>query len=186
MITDSFGKLFPYYFNSSIKYYTDNCCRPFCDHRALTSAPFEHDQSLFERLVSPGAGGAPPLITLAQLDTQRRMRPEIANLLRALSLYPVLLDGENVKEYPVVPSMGGRHLAWVNHQVGERFGADKSFSNVYEAEMIAAHAGHLARTGEFGIRSMVVIVSFPISFLIFFLIPFLLTFFFKTNINCLN
>lgn len=91
------------------------------------------------------------------------MRPEIADLLRALSLYPVLHDGENVKEYPDVPGMGGRHLAWVNHQVGEREGADHSFSNVYEAEMIAAHAGHLARTGEFGVRSMVIIVSPPIS-----------------------
>lgn len=91
------------------------------------------------------------------------MRPEIADLLRALSLYPVLHDGENVMEYPDVPSMGGRHLAWVNHQVWEREGADHSFSNVYEAEMIAAHAGHLARTGEFGVRSMVIIVSSPIS-----------------------
>lgn len=87
------------------------------------------------------------------------MRPEIADLLRALSLYPVLHDGENVKEYPDVPSMGRCHLAWVDHQAGEQE-VDHSFCNVYEAEMIAAHAGYLARTGEFGIRSMVIIVSF--------------------------
>jgi hypothetical protein len=91
------------------------------------------------------------------------MRPQIADLLRALPLYPVLIDGENVKGYPDVPGMGGCHLAWVNHQVEEQFGANKSFSNQYEAEMIAAHAGHLANTGEFGIRSMVIIVGFLIT-----------------------
>ena len=53
------------------------------------------DISLFERLVGQKT------IPVNQLLVQRRMRPEISEFIRP-TLYPYLLDGEKVLEYPDV------------------------------------------------------------------------------------
>jgi hypothetical protein len=63
------------------------------------------DLSLFERLVTlrekEFGKKAMQNGSLATLTTQRRMRPEIANLIR-VTLYPKLLDAEAVQHYPDV------------------------------------------------------------------------------------
>lgn len=134
--------------------------RPFCDHRGLTGGRYNHDQSLFERLVSTSAEGAPSTVRLARLDCQRRMRPEIANLLRSLGLYQRLTDGDNVRRYPDVEGMGGCNVSWFDHRHAETLGADKSFLNGFEASMVAAHAAYLARSGDFGLRDIVIIAPY--------------------------
>ncbi|KAF9968941.1 hypothetical protein BGZ73_009007, partial [Actinomortierella ambigua] len=53
------------------------------------------DRSLFERLVTTGK------VPSSLLTTQRRMRPEICDLVRH-TLYPSLIDGERVLSYPDV------------------------------------------------------------------------------------
>ena len=67
---------------------------------------YDLDLSLFERMVMArerefGREGAMKNGSLVTLSTQRRMRPEIANLIR-IPLYPNLLDAEEVKHYPDV------------------------------------------------------------------------------------
>lgn len=67
--------------------------RPHCNEQALsieteTGRPFRLDESLFERMMSPSMPAASSLPT-SSLAIQRRMHPEIANLVR-LTLYPKL------------------------------------------------------------------------------------------------
>lgn len=101
--------------------------------------------------------GIPSSIPLALLDCQRRMRPEIAGLVRSLGLYKTLMDGDNVKSYPDVPGMGGRNLLWLDHKSKESF-SGTSYYNTHEADMIAGYAAHLIGSGEFGIRDIVILV----------------------------
>jgi hypothetical protein len=63
------------------------------------------DVSLFERLVK----GELPVQSML---VQRRMRPEISELIRR-TIYPKLRDGENVLEYPPV---SGTYLLALLHK----------------------------------------------------------------------
>ncbi|GKZ20844.1 hypothetical protein AbraIFM66951_009163 [Aspergillus brasiliensis] len=108
------------------------------------------DQSLFERLVDPGEDGAGVRIPFSTLETQRRMHPSIAQLVRD-TLYPRLEDAPSVLEYPEVCGMRQR-LFWFNHQHPE---ADNSSTdavntshwNAFEVEMTTALVAHLIRQG---------------------------------------
>ena len=60
------------------------------------------DTSLFERLVTATAGGA--RLPFSRLDTQRRMHPEIAELVRS-TLYPTLSDAPSTLEHPQVAGL---------------------------------------------------------------------------------
>lgn len=67
--------------------------RPHCNEQALsveteTGMPFRLNESLFERMMSPILSGSSSLPT-SSLAIQRRMHPEIADLVR-LTLYPRL------------------------------------------------------------------------------------------------
>ncbi|KAI5839916.1 hypothetical protein DFP73DRAFT_587337 [Morchella snyderi] len=132
--------------------------KPFCSTPELAGGYYKQDQSLFERLLSPSAG-IPSSIPLALLDCQRRMRPEIAGLVRSLGLYKTLMDGDNVKCYPDVPGMGGKNLLWLDHKSNESF-SGTSYYNIHEADMIAAYAAHLIESGEFGIRDIVILTPY--------------------------
>lgn len=68
-------------------------CRPHCNEQALsmenvTGRLFRLNESLFERMISPRTPGASS-IPASSLAIQRRMHPEIANLVR-VTLYPKL------------------------------------------------------------------------------------------------
>ena len=71
------------------------------------------DMSLFERLVTPPTATNARL-PFSVLQTQRRMHPSIAELVRC-TLYPTLQDAENVKKYPGVVGMKKR-LFWLHHE----------------------------------------------------------------------
>ena len=111
------------------------------------------DTSLFERLVQPlSPDGAKQGIPFSVLDTQRRMHPNIAELIRS-TLYPNLVDAENVTGYPQVPGMA-RRLFWMDHaqpEVGHEQGdaADTSRSNDFEVDMVSELVSHLLRQGTY-------------------------------------
>jgi hypothetical protein len=89
---------------------------------------YQLDRSQFERR-AVGEPGLPPL-PVAQLNVQRRMRPEISQLIRRV--YPNLEDHDCVKDLPSVVGMRD-NLFWFDHNHPEDFKDDgsqvKSHSN---------------------------------------------------------
>lgn len=108
---------------------------------------YQLDRSQFERL-SIGEQGK-PAFPLAQLNVQRRMRPEISTLIRE-TIYPTLIDHESTKNLPDVVGMR-RNVFWLDHDsMEEGVQADmhqKSHSNLWEIEMIHALVRHILRQG---------------------------------------
>lgn len=111
------------------------------------------DMSLFERLVNPdGYSGSGPLVPVSQLDTQRRMHPSIAELVRA-PLYPTLKDHPSTLERETVPGMRHR-LYWMDHQNFEDAHdfsepGSKSKTNEWEADMVVSLVRHIQRQGKY-------------------------------------
>lgn len=64
------------------------------------------DVSLFERMVNNN-------IHCVTLDTQYRMRPEIANLIRP-TIYKTLIDDDSVKQFGNITGMF-KNLYFINH-----------------------------------------------------------------------
>ncbi|KAJ6019932.1 hypothetical protein N7499_004174 [Penicillium canescens] len=112
-----------------------------------TGKSWQLDRSQFERRAvgEPGLKPAP----VAQLNVQRRMRPEISQLIR--SIYPKLEDHESVTTLPNVIGMRN-NLFWLDHRRGEDSEDDgsrmKSHSNQWEVDMATALVRHLVRQGE--------------------------------------
>ncbi|KAK3293122.1 uncharacterized protein B0H64DRAFT_326522 [Chaetomium fimeti] len=106
------------------------------------------DRSQFERR-AVGEPGLPPL-PVAQLNVQRRMRPEISQLIRRM--YPNLRDHDNVMNLPSVVGMRD-NLFWLDHDHPEDGKDDgsrvKSHSNPWEVSMAKALVHHLVRQGEY-------------------------------------
>ncbi|KAH9907356.1 hypothetical protein F4778DRAFT_768940 [Xylariomycetidae sp. FL2044] len=106
------------------------------------------DRSQFERRAvgEPGLKPAP----VAQLNVQRRMRPEISRLIR--TVYPNLQDHDSVKDLPDVVGMR-QNLFWLDHEHVEDQKADDSRtgsrSNQWEVEMAKGLVRHLVRQGKY-------------------------------------
>ncbi|KAG5461688.1 MAG: AAA domain-containing protein [Olpidium bornovanus] len=103
------------------------------------------DESLMERL---GMADREP-VPMARLKLQRRMRPEIADLVRT-TLYAHLCDHEQTKRYP--PVAGLRKNLWLLDHTEPEEGSDdpaavQSHRNNYEAGMIAGLLEYLLRNG---------------------------------------
>ncbi|KAJ5460977.1 uncharacterized protein N7458_002529 [Penicillium daleae] len=113
-----------------------------------TGKTWQLDRSQFERRAvgEPGLKPAP----IAQLNVQRRMRPEISQLIR--SVYPKLEDHESVVDLPNVVGMRN-NLFWLDHRCDEDSRDDgsrvKSHSNQWEVDMATALVRHLVRQGEY-------------------------------------
>ncbi|RYP18824.1 hypothetical protein DL765_003704 [Monosporascus sp. GIB2] len=125
-------------------------------------AKYSLDVSLFERLVNPPHENERRL-PLNTLETQRRMHPSIADLVRQ-TLYPSLIDGGAVREYPDVLGMK-RRLFWLHHEHPEDRASQldpttTSHSNSFEVEMIIALVQHLVRQGEYGPDDIAVITPY--------------------------
>ncbi|PWY90378.1 P-loop containing nucleoside triphosphate hydrolase protein [Aspergillus sclerotioniger CBS 115572] len=118
------------------------------------------DRSLFERLVDPDDGGIQ--IPFSTLETQRRMHPSIAQLVRD-TLYPCLEDSPSVLQYPEVCGMR-RRLFWFDHQHPEADNsADElstSYSNPFEVEMTTALVSHLLRQGSYNAGDIAVLTPY--------------------------
>ncbi|RBR18272.1 hypothetical protein FVER53590_00185 [Fusarium verticillioides] len=104
------------------------------------------DRSQFERR-AVGEPGLPPA-PFAQLNVQRRMRPEISQLIRRV--YPNLQDHESVFHLDDVVGMR-KNLFWLDHNHPEDSGGDgtrvKSHSNTWETNMATALVRHIVRQG---------------------------------------
>ncbi|KAG5772514.1 hypothetical protein H9Q72_001332 [Fusarium xylarioides] len=106
------------------------------------------DRSQFERRAEgePGLSPAP----FAQLDVQRRMRPEVSRLIRGV--YPDLKDHQNVQNLPDVVGMLD-NVFWLDHSHEEDNGGDgtrvRSHSNRWETDMATALIRHLVRQGKY-------------------------------------
>lgn len=107
---------------------------------------YQLDRSQFERL-SNGEQGRPRL-PVAQLNVQRRMRPEISTLIRE-TIYPRLIDHDTTKSLPNVVGMR-KNVFWVYHDNVEEGAVDvhqKSHSNLWEVEFTHALVRHIVRQG---------------------------------------
>ncbi|KXJ96514.1 hypothetical protein Micbo1qcDRAFT_113696 [Microdochium bolleyi] len=126
-------------------------------------ARYALDVSLFERLVQPPFDDDPKL-PYCTLETQRRMHPSVSELIRA-TLYPNLVDGGAVAEYPEVFGMRKR-LFWFDHAEQEEQGpkekalATTSRTNQFEIEMTIKLVQHLVRQGEYGPEDIAVITPY--------------------------
>jgi hypothetical protein len=106
------------------------------------------DKSQFERL-SIGERGR-PLMPVAQLEVQRRMRPDVSTLIRE-TIYPRLVDHASTINLPDVVGMR-KNVYWLNHehledQKGSLVHHDKSRSNEWEIGMVHAIVRHIIRQG---------------------------------------
>jgi superfamily I DNA and/or RNA helicase len=77
---------------------------------------FALDMSLFERLVQP-PNSMGMYISYSKLETQRRMHPSIAQIVRH-TLYPHLKDSPSVCDYAEVAGIR-RRLYWLDHRQSE-------------------------------------------------------------------
>jgi hypothetical protein len=108
------------------------------------------DRSQFERL-SIGEPGR-PLMPVAQLNVQRRMRPQISTLIRE-TIYDKLKDHASIIELPDV--VGLRHnVFWLDHTNLENekdtaIHNTKSKTNLWEVRMVHALVRHVVRQGAY-------------------------------------
>ncbi|THW27430.1 hypothetical protein D6D23_02831 [Aureobasidium pullulans] len=116
------------------------------------------DTSLFERLVTAADGGV--RLPFSRLDTQRRMHPSIAELVRS-TLYPTLSDAPSTIAHPEVAGMRKR-LFWLDHQYPESHGGMQSTShtNDYEVEMTTALVSHLIKQGTYKPEAIAVLTPY--------------------------
>ncbi|KAK7987144.1 hypothetical protein PG988_002132 [Apiospora saccharicola] len=109
---------------------------------------YQLDRSQFERLAL-GQPGLPP-IPVSQLNIQRRMRPDIASLLRK-TMYPNLKDHRS-------------NLFWLNHDHAEDAAGDdgrvKSHSNMWEVGMVQALVRHIVRQGVYKSEDIAVLTPY--------------------------
>jgi hypothetical protein len=123
-------------------------------------ALYQLDRIQFERL-SVGERER-PRIPVAQLDVQRRMRPEISTLIRE-TIYPGLIDHETTKGLPDVVGMR-RNVFWLDHNNVEE-GAiqdmhQKSHSNLWEVEFTYALVRHIVRQGVYKSSDIAVLTPY--------------------------
>ncbi|KAJ3123836.1 hypothetical protein HK100_011473 [Physocladia obscura] len=114
------------------------------------------DVSLFERLQEPEAK-----FPLQTLEVQRRMRPEISDVVRTI-LYPTLKDDPRVLMYPSVLGIR-KNMFFVNHNHPEdnvdALAKAHSHSNRFESEYSVALLRYLIRQG-YAARDIVILTPY--------------------------
>lgn len=121
---------------------------------------YQLDRSQFERL-SNGEPGR-PAFPVAQLNVQRRMRPQISTLIRE-TIYSRLLDHDTTKILPDVVGMR-ENVFWLDHDNFEE-GAradhhQKSHSNLWEVDMTHALVRHIVRQGVYSSTDIAVLTPY--------------------------
>ena len=119
------------------------------------------DKSQFERL-SIGERGR-PLMPVAQLEVQRRMRPDVSTLIRE-TIYPKLIDHSSTFAIPDVVGMR-KNVYWLDHdhledQKESLVHHNKSKSNEWEIEMVHALVRHIIRQGVYSSNEIAVLTPY--------------------------
>lgn len=121
---------------------------------------YQLDRSQFERLCTAQNGR--PVFPVAQLNIQRRMRPDISRLIRE-TVYPHLLDHHTTKSLPDVVGMR-KNVFWLDHDnVEEGTQAEmhqKSHSNLWEVDMTHALVRHIVRQGIYDSTDIAVLTPY--------------------------
>lgn len=121
---------------------------------------YQLDRSQFERLSIGEPGRAP--FPVAQLDTQRRMRPEISRLIR-MTLYPRLVDHPSTKTFPDVVGMRN-NVFWLDHEnMEDSSSSDRhqmSHSNSWEVDMTQSLVRHIIRQGVYESKDIAVLTPY--------------------------
>lgn len=113
---------------------------------------YKFDMSLMERLSSSG-------FPMSQIDVQRRMRPEISNLIRE-TLYPRLIDHDIVKGYSNVRGFT-KNVFFFNHDHKENGGSSEETTskfNMFEVSMIKDLVLYLLRQGTYSQEGDIVVL----------------------------
>lgn len=111
--------------------------RPHCSKFAARK---NFDVSLFERMIDNS-------YPYTKLDVQRRMRPEISDLVR-LTTYLSLTDSEEVGKLPAVMKMSANLFCLVHNEPDSKFSpTDSSSKNDFEAEKCVELAIQLLKFG---------------------------------------
>jgi hypothetical protein len=119
------------------------------------------DRSQFERL-SVGQRGR-PLMPVAQLGVQRRMRPEISTLVRQ-TIYPRLEDHTSTANLPDVVGLR-KNVFWFDHKNYEDnkesdVQHNKSKSNAWEVNLVLALVRHIVRQGTYNSSEIAVLTPY--------------------------
>ena len=120
------------------------------------------DESLMERLMIPFTQNISPL-PASRLNQQRRMHPQIADLMRA-TLYPYLQDHKSTYDRSPVSGMADR-IWWLNHGELEdlpdtRSATPNSSSNAFEVEMVAGLVEYLVSSNEYDYKDITVLTPY--------------------------
>lgn len=125
-----------------------------------TGNRYQLDRSQFERLAAKrnGTGRFP----IAQLNVQRRMRPEISTLIRE-TIYPDLVDHSSTRDLGNIIGMR-RNLFWLDHQNTEEGTSpdalQKSHTNLWEVDMVHAFVRHIVRQGAYKSSEIAVLTPY--------------------------
>ncbi|KAF9696125.1 hypothetical protein EKO04_005861 [Ascochyta lentis] len=119
------------------------------------------DKSQFERL-SVGEL-CRPLMPVAQLEVQHRMRPDISTLIRE-TIYPKLIDHSSTIALPDVVGMR-KNVFWLDHDHMEDdkeslVHHSKSRSNEWEIAMVHALVRHIVRQGTYTSTEIAVLTPY--------------------------
>jgi hypothetical protein len=119
------------------------------------------DRSQFERLSVGDPGRL--LMPVAQLNTQRRMRPQVSTLIRE-TIYPKLIDHESTMQLPDVIGLR-QNVFWLDHTNFEskketESQHEKSKSNIWEVEMVHALVRHVVRQGVYKSTDVAVLTPY--------------------------
>lgn len=121
---------------------------------------YKLDRSQFERL-SVGESGRAKM-PVAQLNVQRRMRPEISKLIRE-TIYPKLGDHPCTVDLPDVVGMR-KNVFWLDHnhlEEGQHSEMHhKSHSNIWEVEMVHSLVRHIVRQGAYKSSDIAVLTPY--------------------------
>jgi hypothetical protein len=116
------------------------------------------DESLFERLMSPTDPTA-GVMPRSNLNIQRRMHPEIAEITRLT--YPYLQDHSATSTH--APPIGLAHrIFWLDHRVPELDATEtsKSHVNLHEIAMVVGLVHHLLRGSAYSLGEIAVLTPY--------------------------
>ena len=122
---------------------------------------YQLDRSQFERL-SVGERGRPSM-PVAQLNVQRRMRPDISTLIRE-TIYDKLIDHRSTAQLPDIVGMR-KNVFWLDHnnmedQEQAEIRHKKSKSNNWEVDMVHALVRHVVRQGVYASSDIAVLTPY--------------------------